>query len=582
MCSSIMDTFILNAITQELAAHICPSKINNILQPDEFTLIFVLWTQGHEQRLAISVDSRYQYCFLTQQKPDNQLSAFAKFLHHHIKGGEILRISKPPLERIVTFDIARRDIDGQPLRFQLILEIMGRYSNLILVQQESGKILNSARHVTAEQSSYRRIAPGAAYAPPPAQNKIALTDVSREQFERILSEHAALSDTPLWKMLLEQIQGISPLIAKEIAGQDTDEDPARWARFDRTAEIVRNGAYQPTLVVAVKDDGEETPVILSALLLEQFSREPNRIIRAFDSMSAAAEAYYQQIAGRQQYDSLKTSLLSALSHRAAKTQKKREHLAATQRDVENADDYRIKGEMLTANMYRVQKGLTTVKLPNYYADDQADIEIALDPKYSPAQNAQRYFKQYNKLKHGKEVTAQRLLETEQMLAYFEELAFFVESAEDVAALRELRDEIQDAKPAPEHPRQQKKKQEEPPQPFHRFVSTDGFQIYVGKNSRENDLLTLRTAQPDDVWLHAYNAPGSHALILNRERKVVPENTIAEAAALAAYYSKLRRAGKADVMFTLRKYVRKPKGTPPGLVTVSEFDTIRVAPRATIG
>ncbi len=575
-----MDTFILNAITQELAARICPSKINNILQPDEFTLIFVLWTQGHEQRLAISVDSRYQYCFLTEQKPENQLLAFAKFLHHHIKGGEILGISKPPLERIVTFDIARRDIDGQPLRFQLILEIMGRYSNLILVQQENDKILDSARHVTAEQSSYRRIAPGATYAPPPAQDKIALTDMSREQFERILSKHAALPTTPLWKMLIEQIQGISPLIAKEIAGQDTD-DAARWARVCRIAETVRNGSYQPTLVAAIKDDGEETPVILSALLLEQFSREPNRIIRAFDSMSAAAEAYYQQTSGRQQYDSLKTSLLSVLSHRAAKIQKKREHLAANQREIENADDYRIKGEMLTANMHRVRKGLTTVKLPNYYADDQADIEIALDPKHSPAQNAQRYFKQYNKLKQGKEVTAQRLLEAEQMLAYLEELAFFVESAENMEALRELREDIQETKADPENPRQQKKKKEEPPQPFHRFVSSDGFQIYVGKNSRENDLLTLRTAQPDDVWLHAYNAPGSHALILNRERKVVPERTIGEAAALAAYYSKLRRAGKADVMFTLRKYVRKPKGTPPGLVTVSEFDTIRVAPRATI-
>ncbi|GAK50664.1 fubronectin-binding A domain protein [Candidatus Moduliflexus flocculans] len=573
-----MDTFILNAITQELAARICPSKINNILQPDEFTLIFVLWTQGHEQRLAISVDSRYQYCFLTQQKPDSQTLAFAKFLLCHIKGGEILRISKPPLERIVTFDIARRDIDGQPLRFQLILEIMGRYSNLILVQQESGKILDSARHVTAEQSSFRRLAPGAVYVPPPTQDKIALTNISRQQFERILSERAA---APLWKMLIEHIQGVSPLIAKEIAGSDSDEDAARWARLDRIAESVRNGEYQPTLVLEEHERGDAVPVLLSALLLEQFSREPNRVIRAFDSMSAAAETYYQQVAGRQQFDSLKTSLLSAIAHRAAKIQKKREHLAANQREIEQADDYRIKGEMLTANMHRVRKGLTSVALPNYYADDQAEIDIPLDPKFSPAQNAQRYFKQYNKLKQGKEVTAQRLLEAEQMLAYLDELAFFVESAENIEALRELRGDIQDTKPA-EHSRQQKKKQEEPPQPFRRFVSSDGFQIYVGKNSRENDLLTLRTAQPDDIWLHAYNAPGSHALILNRERKAVPERTIAEAAALAAYYSKLRRAGKADVMFTFRKYVRKPKGTPPGLVTVSEFETIRVVPRAIIG
>ena len=212
------------------------------------------------------------------------------------------------------------------------------------------------------------------------------------------------------------------------------------------------------------------------------------------------------------------------------------------------------------------------------------MEIALDPKFTPAQNAQRYFKQYNKLKQGKEMTETRLIEAEQTLAYLEEAQFFVESAETLAALRELRQEIQETKAdAPRPSRKANAPKAEPAQPFLRFASSDGFQIYVGRNSRENDLLTLRTAQADDLWLHAQNAPGSHVLILNREgRAAVPERTIAEAAALAAYYSKLRRAGHADVMFTPRKYVRKPKGTPPGLVTLTQFQTIRVRPQAALG
>ena len=573
-----MDTFVLNAIAQELADRICPSKINSILQPDEQSLVLILWNRGQEQRLAIAVDPRFQFLYLTRRQPENQAFAFAKFLQHHVKGGEIYRITKPPLERIVTFDIARRDIDGHPLKFQLIVEIMGRFSNIILTQ-EGGKILDSIRHVTATQTSFRRIAPGAVYVPPPLpQDKIALTDIRREQFERTLASAAA--NAPLWKTLVEQIQGVSPLFAKEIAGRPDDSGETRWARLSHLAEAVRTGAYQPTLIC----DEADAPVTLSALPLTQFSGEPGKKAVAMDSMNAAAERYYEQIAGRGQLDALRVSLSSALARRAAKIQKKRDALASVQQEIEQADIFRIKGELLTANLRLLQKGMTIVALPNYYQDGQPDMEIALDPKFTPAQNAQRYFKQYNKLKQGKDVTAARLSEAEQMLAYLEEAQFFVESAETLAALRELRQEIQETKAdAPRSSRKANAPKAEPAQPFLRFTSSDGFQIYVGRNSRENDLLTLRTAQADDLWLHAQNAPGSHVLILNREgRAAVPERTIAEAAALAAYYSKLRRAGHADVMFTPRKYVRKPKGTPPGLVTLTQFQTIRVRPQAALG
>ena len=584
-----MDTLGLNAITQELRQHICLSKINSICQPDEYTLIFILWKRGKEFRLAMSLDARYQYLYLVNTSPQNQILTFGKFLQYHIKGGEIRELTKPALERILTFDIAKRDIDGQELKFQLILEIMGRHSNLILINQQTNKILDSIRHVTAVQSSYRRIAPGAVYVPPPPQQeKKDLTTITRTAFEQLLREYEAETlETPklrLWRVLIQRIKGLSPLLAKEIEGQNIDRsDAARWQRFSRIAEAVASATYQPTLVIEQQTQGKDKPLALSAVPLEQFSHSPKTQVCTFASMNEAAKHYYTTLVERQQSETLRTSLLSPISSRLTKLQKKREHLLAQKQQIENAEEYKRKGELITSNLYQLTRGMKTAEVIDYYSEDQAMIEITLDPRLTPSQNAQRYFKRYNKLKQGKDVTERRFLETEQEIAYVEELKFFIEDAETLQELQRLRDEIQETT-ASEQKKKRKKKhvQEEPAKHFLRFVSSDGFDIYVGRSSKENDLLTQRTAVSEDIWLHVHRAPGSHVLILNRERKTsVPEQTLIEAASLAAHYSKLRRSGKVDVIYTQKKYVRKPKGSPPGLVILSQFQTLRVVPKSTL-
>ena len=584
-----MDTFVLNAITQELQQQICPSRINNIFQPDEYSVLFTLWNRRKELRLAISVDARYQYLFLTKVLPGNQILAFGKFLQYHIKGGEIRALSKSPLERVVIFEIVKKDLDGQELTFQLILEIMGRHSNLILIQQDTRKILESIRHVTAAQSSYRRVAPAAEYIPPPQQEKIALANIDKAYFQQLLrGYHQRIQTTPklrLWKFLLQHIQGLSPLLAKEIEGNNLQEsEDVRWKRFLGIAEAVTSGNYQPTLVIEQQKHGKDKPIALSALPLEQFSQQTDTKIYTPESMNETAERYYTLLVERQQYDSLKTSLLSPLSARLGKLQKKREHLSTQHEQIINAEEYKQTGELITANIYQLKKGMNSAKVINYYDEDQSLIDIPLDPRLSPSQNAQRYFKRYNKLKQGKEVTEQRLFETEQQIAHLEELKFFIEDAESVEELKRLQEEMQEITlSSHKQPRRQKRHQDdEPAKPFLRFVSSDGFSIYVGRSSRENALLTQRTASAEDFWLHVHQAPGSHVLILNRERHTdIPERTLIEAASLAAYYSKLRRSAKVDVIYTQRKYVKKPKGSPPGLVTLSQFQTIRVSPQAKI-
>jgi predicted ribosome quality control (RQC) complex YloA/Tae2 family protein len=595
--NSKMDTFVLNAVTQELQQQVCPSRINNIWQPGEDSLILGLWRQGKESRLAISVAPQHQYLFLTSKPPENQVVAFGKFLQYHIKGGELQTLYKPVLERILTFEIAKKDIDGQEIRFRLILEIMGRHSNLILINKETNKILDSMRHVTAVQSSYRRIVPGAVYISPPTQEKDDPMTLDRERFQRILRDYEDQRGRKrllFWKFFLQRVKGFSPLMAKEVAGQDVDfSDEARWQRFSRIIEVVKSGDYQPMLVIEQDEQGRQKPVVLSAVPLQSKLCTPsqtevctpkqNKFCTPIGSMNRAAELYYMTLVKRQQYETFQTSLLSTLNARLSKLKRKQEHLLAQKEQIDNAEQYKKKGELITANIYQLKKGMQVAEVIDYYAEDQHVIEITLDPKLTPAQNAQRYFKRYNKLKHGKDMTMQRLHETKDEIAYLEEWKFFVEEAKSLQRLKDLRDEFHKINKSDhkEKTRPQDVKQEKASS-FLRFVSSDGLDIYVGRSSKENDLLTQHTALPDDIWLHVHQAPGSHVLIVNRNRNApVPEQTLVEAASLAAYYSKSRHSGKVEVVYTPKKYVRKPKGSPPGLVTLLQYQTIRVVPRAEI-
>jgi predicted ribosome quality control (RQC) complex YloA/Tae2 family protein len=579
-----MDTFVLNAIVQELQQPLCPSRLQHIWQPDEFSVTLEFWQRGEERRLAISVAPQHQYLFLTDAAPDKTPLAFGKFLQHHLKGGELRTLVKPPLERILTFEIVKKDIAGQTIPYQLILEIMGRHSNLILVNQATQKILESIHHVTASQTSYRRIAPGAVYVPPPPQKKTDLLTFDREQFQELLQAYqegrSQGQKLPLWKFLLQHVRGLSPFAARQIAGRPEDDDnEARWQRFSEVIEIVKTGRYQPTVVLAPDaPDDQPEPAALSAIPVHD---QPSLVM---DSMNQAAAWYYRVLVERQEYAALKAALLRPLNTRLKKLHKQREHLHDQQQQNDNMEQYKRWGELITTNIYQLEKGMRTAEVIDYYTAGQPRIEIALDPRLTPAQNAQRYFKRYNKCKHGQEVTRQRLQETEAEIAALEEQQFFIEDTQTLQQLRALRADLSVAPETETSRRSAKQAQTQPEEarPFWRFVSSDGFDIYVGRSSKENDALTQRTARPDDIWLHVQRAPGAHVLILNRQRNTpAPERTLTEAASLAAYYSKRRRDGRVEVVYTPKKFVKKPKGSPPGLVTLTQYQTLRVTPRATL-
>ena len=576
-----MDTFVINALVQELQGKICPARIQAVRQPDAYTLIFDLWRQGTSASLAISIAPQHQYIFLTSEPPKDQGLGVGKFFQHHLRGGEIRSVKTPVLERIITLDIVKRDIDGTPLQFQLVLEFMGRHSNAILLAGDSGKILESLRHVTAAQSAYRRIAPGAQYVPPPSQEKRDPTTLTQAQFEQLVQQYAQDADSgtgkspALWKFLLQHVQGISPVLAKNLAAAD----PAtRWQEFSRMIMCVTSETYRAHELFAAADTAHALPTGLSAFALRHTECAP------IPTMLQAVEHYYRASVEHQERQALRGAVQSSLRARLSKLQRKRRHLQEQEGHIEQAETYKQQGDLLTANLHRLQKGMSEATVIDYYSDDQSSITIPLNPKLTPAQNAQRYFKRYSKLKQGRAITQQRLQQAEQDIAYIEEWLYFVESANTVARLHELRQEIDSifGKEKTSGKTSAKPSKTGRSQPYFRFTSSDGIDIYVGRSSKENDLLTQRTARSDDIWLHVHGAPGSHVLILAHDLKsTVPDRTLEEAAGLAAYHSKLRQSGKVEVMHTPRKYVKKPKGAPPGLVTVSRYHTIRVAPQADV-
>ena len=577
-----MDTFVINALVQELQRKICSARIHAVRQPDAHTLIFDLWQQGTSTSLAISIAPQHQYIFLTSEPLKDQGLGIGKFFQHHLRGGDIRSLHTPILERIITLEIVKRDIDGTPLQFRLVLEFMGRHSNAILLAGDTGNILESLRHVTAAQSAYRRIAPGAQYVPPPSQEKRDPTTLTQPQFEQLMQQHAqdaelSTSKPPaLWKYLLQHVQGISPVLAKNLAAADP---AARWQEFSHMIKNVTSETYQAHELFAAADTAHTLPTGLSAFALRHTE------CAQVPTMLQAIEHYYRASVEHQERQALRGSVQSSLRARLSKLQRKQRHLQEQERHIEQAETYKQQGDLLTANLHRLQKGMPEATVINYYSEDQSSITIPLNPKLTPAQNAQRYFKRYSKLKQGRTITKQRLQQTEQDIAYIEEWLYFIESATTVVQLHELRREIDSifGKEKASGKTSAKPSKTGRSQAYFRFTSSDGIDIYVGRSSRENDFLTQRTARSDDIWLHVQGAPGSHVLILAHDLKTpVPDRTLEEAAALAAFHSKLRQSGKVEVMHTPRKYVKKPKGAPPGLVTVRRYQTIRVAPRADVG
>lgn len=567
-----LDGIVTRAITHELQA--CRgARISKIYQPNDRDIVLHLRTQKGNAKLLLSANPTYPRVHLTEESFLNPTEApmFCMLMRKHCESGIIEDISQVGMERIIHIGIRQRDELGDISSKKIVIELMGRHSNIILIDPASGTILDGIHHVTPAISSYRVVMPGFAYNEPPQQHKLNPLEVGQEEFR----ESCMLSPDQPAAWLVGTFSGLSPLIAQEIAYRagyaaggesgETDKDcGALWSAFTGIMDLARDNRYEP-----VTGENVKGKAVFSAVPLTMLTGELQR----YDSVSACLEAYYGEKAERDTVKQKVSDLLRFLQNERAKNLKKLDKLQEDLEEAGDADRYRISGELLFASLHQIQKGDKQVELVNFYDEEQKPVTIQLDPLLSPSDNAQRYFKKYNKYKNSLVVIDEQLTKTREEIDYLDNLLQQLSHA-SMNDIDEIREELVQQGYLRDRNRKTRKKKKNDKPTLHIYTSSEGIEMYVGKNNLQNEYVTNRLASPNDTWLHTKDIPGSH-VVIRSER--FGEETLQEAAQLAAYHSQAKESSSVPVDYTLIRHVRKPSGSKPGFVIYDHQKTLFVTP-----
>ena len=582
------DSLALHLVTDELRHTMLNGTIRHIEQLNPHSIILKISQPTANHFLLVSTHSIHARTHLIERPPKGQpRSHFADFLMKHVMRGQITAIEQVGLDRILKLTIAPRSDVLETSPKSIIAELMGKYSNIILVDEASGNILESIKHIDETMSRYREVLPGLTYTPPPQQDKWHPLELDRGTFVSLVGDREVG-----WRFLFNQIDGLSPMLAKEIiARAGAYPTPAHlWEAYQGVVECFQSSCGRPQVLIeaggSVKqlqsDDNTnnhtylkeaDKVVAVSALKLAQF---PNTQSRFFKTMSEALSAYYDAVIRDETMRSERNTLRQVLDKMSAALDRKQASLQRDLANAEQAEDYRIKGELLTASLHCAERGQTAIEVQNYYSPELSTLLIELDPQLSPSENAQQYFKRYTKAKRGVSVIHRLIADNEAEQEVLQAYASEVKVAKGLKELRTIQSEFLKKGWIKETKRQSK--QTESAGAFRKYTSPDGFQIYVGRNSKENDLLLRRVASSQDMWLHAKQIHGSHVIIRNPENKPgIPMPTLLKAAQIAAFFSKAQHSSYVPVDYTWFRYVVKPKGTAPGFVNYTHEKTLYVEP-----
>lgn len=575
-----LDGITTSAIVTECKAALIGSRIDKIHQPVSDEIRFSVRGLGGAKKVLLSANSAHPRMHITETTRENPMTAplFCMVLRKHLAGGKIVDIYQPNFERIIIIAVESANEMGDITTKKLILEIMGKHSNLILTD-ENDKILDSIKRITHEKSSVREVLPGKQYVFPPSQNK--KNPLEAEKADFLFSLHLQ-EGRRLQEFVYQTYTGISPLMAGELcsrAGLDAsnscqettlEEGERLFDAFRKTMEEIKSASYQP----AIYYQKENNRIVDFAVLeMTQFASLPKK---KYETISALLEGFYHERDNASQIRQKAQDMRKLVMNNIERCVKKKEIQLKTRRETKGMDLWKKKGELLTANIYAVPQGVTTFRTIDYYEEDMPEIEIAIDPAKTPAENAQKYFSKYNKAKRTLAALEIQEKQNEEELTYLESVLNALETAKDDADLSEIRTEL--AESGFLRRQVQKKGQQKPKKskPLH-YISSDGFDIYVGKSNLQNDELTLRTADVTDIWLHTKEIPGSHVIIRTNGKGEAPDTTLEEAANLAAYYSKAKNSTLVPVDYTLRKNIKKPNGAKPGMVIYLTNKTIYITP-----
>ena len=573
------DAIAVRSLVNELNERIINSRIDKISQPERDEIIIHCRTFTENLKLVLSASSAHPRLHLTSVLKKNPQTApmFCMLLRKHLGSGKITKIEQSGFERIVKFSIESYNELGDLTTKYLIIEIMGRHSNIILTDNEY-KILDSIKHIDFTISSVRQILPGLTYAEPPLQDKIPLIDFTNENNLNLsLPERCD-------KAIISQISGISPMIARELVyntffrtdimanSLNSNQAAALKLNVLKMCQNIKNNTFSPCMVT---DISSGKILDFSAFKISQYENAAK--VTQFESMNVLVDEFYSTRDMHERMKQKSADLTKLLANSIERTAKKLVILKRTLDDAKDREKYKIKGDLITANIYAIEQGVDKVTVNNYYEDGMPEITITLDPSLSPSQNAQKYYKKYNKAKTAQIHAKKQYDITECDLEYLESTLSALENAETESDLNAIRRELTDEGYLNKKP-DKKRRKDEVSKPMH-FLSSDGFDIYVGRNNTQNDYLTLKFSNTSDMWFHTKNIHGSHTVIKLGLDKNIPDSTLREAAEIAAYYSKARESSQVPVDYTQIKNVKKPNGAKPGMVIYDHYNTIYVTPKA---
>ena len=557
-----LDGIVISNIVAELNSTILNSKISKIAEPEADELLLTLKGPNGSFRLSMSASASLPFIYLTSTNKVSPLTAptFCMVLRKHIANGRITKIYQPGMERIINFEIEHLNEMGDLCHKVLIIELMGKYSNIIFTDSD-GTIIDSAKRIPTSVSSVREVLPGRAYTIPATQeDKYNPLTVDSKQFVDIIS----VKPLTVSKAIYSSFSGISPLAANELAhraGLDADAPVAAYSHdellhlgsnFTWMMEDIKNNRFTPNIV----RDGNE-PKEFSSIELTQYS---DLTVTKYESISEVLELYYSERNAYTRIRQKSADLRKHVNTLLERNQKKYSLQMKQLKDSEKREKYKVYGELINAFGYGLTPDDKFLEAANYY-DDNKIIKIPIDNTKTPAENAQKYFDKYGKMKRTAEALNELILETKGQIDHLESIQNSLDIALSADDLVQIKDElieygfIKKGKGS--------KKQKVKSKPFH-YISSDGFDMYVGKNNYQNDELTFKLATGNDWWFHAKGMPGSH-VIVKTDNKELPDSTFEEAGKLAGYYSKGKNADKVEIDYLQKKNVKKPNGAVAGFV-----------------
>ena len=571
------DGVVAKNVVIELSDILVGGRIEKIYQPEHDEVLILIRTKGQNLKLILSANASYPRIHITNLSKENPVNppVFCMLLRKHISGGKIIKVEFYDYERIISVHVEAVNELGDITYKKLLIEIMGKHSNIMLLN-DGDIIIDSIKHIDSDISRVREVMPARPYILPPGQDKVNPETIDIDSFFENVKDH----QSRISKYLLSNLKGFSPLLCDEVchrAGIDgkvpiTD---LSWNELEnlkvsllKVKSNLSASSFSPC--IAWSDETKSKPLDFHSLEMTQYP-----YIEHLSSISETLDLFYTSKDNAERLLQKKSTITKVLNNSIDRCNKKISIHQDTLREVADREKFKLYGELITANIYCIQKNSKQVSLINYYSENGEYVDIPLDENMLPQENAQRYYKKYAKAKNAYAYTSTQLEEAFKELEYLESVLQNLDSASTTQEIEEIRQELVEVGYINESKKAKFKRNIKALEPY-LYKSSDGFDIFVGRNNVQNDLLTLKTSSSNDMWFHTKNIPGSH-VIVKKQMGDVPENTLLEAALIAAYHSKGKLSSHVEVDYTQVKNVKKPNGAKPGMVIYDSYKTIVVTP-----